>query len=173
MLPTGKDLYIAEYGSAQVQEVATSLASSPDTVAATISTGAGTEPIDLAMSPNGCLVFVADWATNKIFQIATSANSLTTAFTTTCETQDPQPMEVTPDNTDLIVPENYGCGDLQIYNTSTAAVTTLTTVGAHPGQVATQPIDLWYEVTATHALWSSPASTPVMIPLGWDPGGWQ
>ena len=173
MLPTGLDLYIAEFGSAQVQEVSTALASTPDVIAATVATGAGTEPIDLAMSPNGCSIYVADWPTNVIFAINTTTNARSTAFTATCETQDPQPMEVTPDNAYLLVPENYNCGDLQIYNTSTAAVTTLNTVGAHPGQVAIQPVDLWYEVTATHSLWSSSPSAAVMTAIGWNPGGWQ
>jgi YVTN family beta-propeller protein len=173
MLPTALDLYVAEFGSAQVQELSTALASTPDAIVATISTGGGTEPIDIALSPNGCTLYVSDWPTNNIFAVTTSTNAVKTAFTATCETQDPQPMEVTSDNAYLLVPENYNCGDLQVYNASSGAVTTLNTVGAHPAQVAVQPVDLWYEVTATHNLWTSSSSTPAMIPVGWNPGGWQ
>jgi YVTN family beta-propeller protein len=173
MLPSGKDLYIAEFGSSQVQEIATALAPSPDTVAATVSTGAGSQPIDLAMGPNGCTLFVADWSSNSILEVATTANTESTAFTTACRTQDPQPMAVTPDNGYLLVPENARCGDLQVYNTGTGAVTTLASVGAYPAQVGVQPADLWYEVTATHLLWSSLPSLTVMVPVGWNPGGWQ
>ena len=162
MLPSGLDLYVAEYGTAEVQEVSTALAATPDTVAASITTGTGSAPIDLAESPNGCQIFVADWPSNNIFSITTATNALATVMTDTCETQDPQPMQVTPDNQYLLMPENYNCGDLQILNLSTKVVTTSTAVGAHPAMVAIPPVPIWYETTATHAQWSSLPSTPVM-----------
>ncbi len=173
MLPGGLDLYVAEYGTAEVQEVSTALAATPDTVVASIATGNGSAPIDLAESPNGCQIFVADWPSNNIFSITTATNALATVMTDTCETQDPQPMQVTPDNQYLLMPENYNCGDLQILDLSTKVVTTSTAVGAHPTMVAVPPVPIWYETTATHAQWSSLPSTPVMYAAGWNPGGWQ
>ena len=173
MLPNGQSLYVAEYGTSEVQVVATALSATPDVISASISTGSGSKPIDVAMSPNGCLVYVADWPSNDIFTITTATNTEALAFTTTCETQDPQPMEVTPDNQYLVIPENYSCGDVQIMNTSTTAVTTVTGVGTAPTMVAIPPVPIWYEVTATHALWNSLASTPSAYSAGWDPGGWQ
>jgi YVTN family beta-propeller protein len=174
--PTGTSLYVAEFGSAEVQQVNTALAASnPDTVAATIPTGAGSEPIDVAMSPNGCLLYVADWPSNKVFVIHTATNTEATAYTATCETQDPQPMQVTADNQYLVMPENYSCGDTQILNTTTNAVTTLTNVavGAYPTMVALPPSPYYYQTTATHAQWTSTPSTDTMVSIGWNPGGWQ
>ena len=171
--PNGKSLYVAEYGTAEVQVVATALSATPDVVSATISTGTSSKPIDVAMSPNGCLVYVADWPSNGIFVIATSTNTEATAFTTACSTQDPQPMEVTPDNLYLVLPENYSCGDIQVLNTATSATTTLTGVGTAPTLVAIPPVPVWYEVKATHAQWSSVASSPTAYSAGWNPGGWQ
>ncbi len=173
MLPNGRSVYVAEYGTSEVQVVSTALSATPDVVSATISTGSGSGPIDMAMSPNGCLVYVADWPSNDIFTINTSTNTEALAFTTTCETQDPQAMQVTPDNQYLIVPENYSCGDVQILNTSTNAVTTVTGVGTAPTMVAVPPVPIWYHVTATHALWNSLASAPTAYAAGWNPGGWQ
>jgi DNA-binding beta-propeller fold protein YncE len=173
MLPSGKSLYVAEYGTSEVQVVATALSSTPDVVSATISTGSGSGPIDMAMSPNGCLVYVADWPSNDIFTITTATNTEALAFTTTCETQDPQPMQVTPDNLYLVIPENYSCGDVQIMNTSTNAVTTVTGVGTAPTMVAIPPVPVWYQITATHVLWNSLTSTPAAFSAGWNPGGWQ
>jgi YVTN family beta-propeller protein len=176
MTPSGTALYIAEFGAAQVQKLNTALAAtSPDTIAASVSTGAGSEPIDLAMSPNGCLLYAADWPSNDIFLIKTTTSTESTAFVATCDTQDPQAMQVTPDNQYLIVPENYSCGDTQILNTTTNAVTTLAaaTVGAYPVMVAVPPQDYWYEATATHSQWRSDASTATMVPVGWNTGGWQ
>jgi YVTN family beta-propeller protein len=173
MMPTGTSLYVAEFGTAEVQVIATALAASPDSIAATISTGAGSQPIDLAPSPNGCTVFVADWPSDKVFSIATSTQVESTVFTATCQTQDPQAMAVTPDNQYLVVPENYSCGDVQLVNTSTNAVTTIATVGTKPSVVAMQPIPMWYRTTATHAQWSSIPSLSVLFSAGWNPGGWQ
>ena len=173
MLPNGLDLYIAEYGTAEVQEVSTALAATPDVVAASIVTGGGSAPINLAESPNGCQIFVADWPSNNIFSITTATNALATVMNDTCETQDPQPMQVTPDNQYLLMPENYNCGDLQVLNLATKVVTTSNAVGAYPTMVAVPPVPIWYETTATHSQWSSLPSTPVMDPVGWNPGGWQ
>jgi YVTN family beta-propeller protein len=173
MMPTGTSLYVAEFGTAEVQVIATALAASPDSIAATISTGAGSQPIDLAPSPNGCTVFVADWPSDKVFSIATSTQAESTVFTATCQTQDPQAMAVTPDNQYLVVPENFSCGDVQLVNTSTNAVTTIATVGTKPSVVAMQPIPMWYRTTATHAQWSSIPSLSVLFSAGWNPGGWQ
>jgi YVTN family beta-propeller protein len=173
MTPNGKSLYVAEFGTNSVQVVNSALAASPDTIAATISTGAGSQPIDLAMTPNGCVVYVADWPSNNVFSIATATNAEATVFTTSCWTQDPQGMQVTPDNQYLFIPENYSCGDLDILNTATNAVTTLTTVGAYPTMVAVPPVPVWYEITATHAQWTSNPSTASSYVVGWNPGGWQ
>ena len=125
------------------------------------------------MTPNGCTLYAADWPSDKIFAIATATNAVTTAFTATCETQDPQPMQVTPDNQYLIVPENYRCGDIQILNTSTNAVTTLTGVGNTPAMIAIPPVPVWYRLSATHSQWSSDPSTPASYPVGWNPGSWR
>ncbi len=173
MLPSGLTLYVAEFGASQVQVVNTALSSAPDTLGASISTGSGSQPIDLASSPNGCLVFVADWPSNKIFSIATATNTETSLFTTHCETADPQPFQVTPDNQYLVIPENYNCGDLQFLDTVTDTVTTISTVGTAPVMIAFPPEPVWYTTTATHALWNSNPSTPTSYAAGWNPGGWQ
>jgi DNA-binding beta-propeller fold protein YncE len=173
ILPNGQSLYVAEFGTAEVQVVNTALAATPDTIAATVSTGSGSQPIDLAASPNGCLVYGADRASNKIFSIVTSTNVEASVFTTACQAQDPQPMQLTPDNQYLEIPENSSCGDIQVLNTGTNAVTTVTGVGTAPTMLAIPPVPLWYEATATHALWNSPPSTPVLFSCGWNPGGWQ
>ena len=173
ILPNGLSLYVAEFGTAEIQVVNTALAATPDTIAATISTGAGSQPIDLAASPNGCLVYVADWPSNNVFSINTTSNAEALVFTTTCWTQDPQPMQVTPDNQYLVIPENYSCGDIQLLNTASNAITTITGVGRAPTMIAIPPVPIWYESTATHSLWTSNPSAPVMYPAGWNPGGWQ
>jgi DNA-binding beta-propeller fold protein YncE len=173
MLPSGVALYVAEFGSSQVQVVDTALSGTPDTLGTSISTGSGSEPIDLASSPNGCLIYVADWPSNDIFSIATSTDTEATVFVTTCQTQDPQPFQVTPDNQYLVIPENYSCGDLEFLDTATDAVTTARGVGSVPVMIAFPPIPIWYTTTATHALWNSSPSTPTSYPAGWDPGGWQ
>jgi len=174
MTPTGQGVYVAEFGTAEVQLVHTALSpTTPDTVVASIAAVAGSQPIDLAMSPNGCQVYVADWPSNNIFVIATPTNTLSTVLTTACWTQDPQPMQVTPDNKYLVIPENYRCGDVQILNTATNAVTTVGTVGAYPAAVAIPPVDYYYEVTASHLQWTSIPSSPAMVAVGWNPGGWQ
>jgi len=173
LLPDGKTLYVAEFGAAQVQLVNTALASPPDTISATIPTGSGSKPVDLAMTPNGCLVYAADWSSGRILSINTTTRAESSVFTTTCGTQDPQPMEVTPDNQKLLIPENRLCGDLEILDTATSTVTTLGTVGTSATMVAIPPIPIWYEVTASHSQWTSNASFPARYPVGWNPGGWQ
>jgi len=173
MLPNGKSLYVAEFGTSEVQVVDTALASPPDTIAATISTGGGSAPIDLAVSPNGCLVYGADWPSDAIFSITTTSNVESSVFVAACQTQDPQALQVSPDNQYLFIPENYGCGDLQVLNTATNVVTTITGIGRGPTMVAVPPAPIWYETSATHGQWSSNPSAPTMYPAGWNPGGWQ
>jgi YVTN family beta-propeller protein len=173
MMPSGTSLYVAEFGTAEVQVVSTALGASPDTVTATISTGAGSQPIDLTISPNGCTVYGADWPSDKIFSIPTGTNVSSTLITASCQTQDPQALAVTPDNQYLVIPENYSCGNVQMVNTSTNAVTSITTVGTQPVAVAIRPVPLWYQSTATHSLWSSIPSTAALASVGWNPGGWQ
>ena len=173
MTPSGTSLYVAEFGAGQVQIVSTALGASPDTISATVSTGNRSQPIDLTISPNGCTVYGADWPSDRIFAIPTSTNVSSTLTTASCQTQDPQALAVTPDNQYLIVPENYSCGAVQMINTSTSAVTTINTVGSSPVAVAIRPIPLWYQSTATHALWSSVPSASALIAVGWNQGGWQ
>jgi len=173
MMPAGTLLYVAEFGTAQVQVVSTALGSSPDTISATISTGAGSQPINLAVSPNGCTVYGADWPSDRIFSIPTATNVSSTLITASCQTQDPQALAVTPDNQYLVIPENYSCGNVQMVNTSTSAVTTIATVGTVPVAVAIRPVPLWYQSTATHSLWSSIPSTSALFAVGWNQGGWQ
>lgn len=173
MMPSGTSLYVAEFAAGQIQVVSTALGASPDTISATVSTGGGSQPIDLAISPNGCTVYGADWPSDRIFAIPTTTNVSATLFTASCQTQDPQALAVTPDNQYLVVPENYSCGAVQMVNTSTSAVTTINTVGATPVAVAIRPIPLWYQSTATHALWSSVPSASALFAVGWNQGGWQ
>ena len=173
MMPSGTSLYVAEFGTAQIQVISTALGASPDTISSTISTGTGSQPIDLTISPNGCTVYGADWPSDRIFSIPTSTNVSSTLITASCQTQDPQALAVTPDNQYLIVPENYSCGNVQIINTSTSAVTTIATVGTTPVAVAIRPVPLWYQSTATHSLWSSIPSTAALFAVGWNQGGWQ
>jgi DNA-binding beta-propeller fold protein YncE len=173
MMPSGASLYVAEFGTGEVQVVSTALGASPDTISATISTGASSQPIDLTVSPNGCTVYGADWPSDRIFSIPTSTNVSSTLITASCQTQDPQALAVTPDNQYLIVPENYSCGNVQMVNTSTSVVTTIATVGTTPVAVAIQPVPLWYQSTATHSLWSSIPSTTALFSVGWNQGGWQ
>jgi DNA-binding beta-propeller fold protein YncE len=153
--------------------VNTALASSPDSIAATIPVGTGAQPVGLAMTPNGCLLYVADATTNKIFVINTATNVLSTAFTTACGALDPQPMQVTADDRYLLLTESSSCSDLQVLNTATNAVTTLTTVGADPLTLARPPVPYWYQITATHSQWTSNPSNSGLYPIGWNPGGWQ
>jgi len=173
MMPTGTSLYVAEFGTAQVQVISTALGASPDTISTTISTGAGSQPIALTVSPNGCTVYGADWPSDRIFSIPTTTNVSSTLITASCQTQDPQALAVTPDNQYLILPENYSCGNVQMVNTSTSAVTTIATVGAVPVAVAIRPVPLWYQSTATHSSWSSIPSTAGLFAVGWNQGGWQ
>lgn len=172
----GTRLFVAEFGASQVQVVNTALATTnPDTVAATISTGAGTAPIDVAMSPNGCLLYVAEWNYNDVFVINTSSYALTTAYNAqNCGTNDPQPMQVSPDNAYLFLAESYFCGQFDILDTATNALTTLTNANiVSPMAVAVSPSAYWYEVEATHFGFISNPSSPVMFSQGWNPGGWQ
>jgi len=173
MLPNGLSLYVAEFGTSEVQVVDTALAPTPDTIAATVSTGAGSQPIDLAASPNGCHIYVADRPSNKVLSINTTTNVATSILTTACQTRDPQPMQVTPDNQYLVVPENFGCGDVQVLNTANNVVTTINGVGRAPTMVAVPPVPIWYRTAATHALWNSDPSIPTLDGVGWNPGGWQ
>jgi DNA-binding beta-propeller fold protein YncE len=173
VLPNGRSLYVAEFGAGVIQVINTALAGSPDTIAATISTGSGSAPIDLAASPNGCLIYGADWPSDNIFSINTNTNVETSIFSAACQTQDPQAIEVTPDNQYLFIPENYSCGDLQILDTATNVVTTVTGIGTAPTMVAIPPVPIWYQTTATHGQWSSNPSPPIKYPAGWNPGAWQ
>jgi DNA-binding beta-propeller fold protein YncE len=181
MMPNGQTLYVAEWGSAQVQEVYTALSpTTPNTVKASVTVGAGSQPISISLSPNGCLAYVSDWPSDHVFSIVTSTNTEATAFTLNCQTQDPQPMEVTPDNLYLFLPGNYSCSSFSAYNTSTKATTVIGGVGTYPAMVAIPPEDEWYRITATHGLWSSDPSPPTTLPgvvalyaPGFNPGGWQ
>jgi YVTN family beta-propeller protein len=173
MLPDGHSLYVAEFARSEVQVVNTALAATPDTIAATVSTGSGSQPIDLAASPNGCRIYVADRPSERILSINTTTNAVTSIFTTACQTNDPQAMQVTPDNQYLVIPETNGCGDIQMLDTASNAVTTITGVGRAPAMVAIPPVPIWYETAATHALWNSSPSTPASFAAGWNPGGWQ
>lgn len=181
MMPNGQSLYVAEWGSAQVQQVYTALSpTAPNTIEASVSVGAGSQPISISLSPNGCLAYVSDWPSDHIFSIVTSTNTEATAFTLNCQTQDPQPMEVTPDNLYLFLPGNYSCSSFSAYNTSTNTTTVIGGVGTYPAMVAIPPQDEWYQVTATHGLWSSDPSPPstlsgmvALYAAGFNPGGWQ
>jgi YVTN family beta-propeller protein len=173
LLPNGMSLYVAEYGAAGVQVINTALAPTPDTVAATISTGSGSTPIDLAATPNGCLIYGADSHSQKIFSITVSTNVEASLFAPACKTQDPQAMQVTPDNQYLVIVENSSCGEVQLLNTATNAVTSLTGVGTVPTMIAFPPVPIWYKAAATHSSWNSIASVAGVFSTGWNPGGWQ
>lgn len=173
LTPNGQELYVAEYGSNQVQEVNTALApTNPDTIATSISLGAGSGPTNLTISPNGCLVYVSTWGDNDVHVITTSTNTEAVALTLGCNTMDPQPMMVTPDNDYLYIPETAVCDEIQVVNTQTNAATTITGAGATT-MVGIPPQTYWYEVTATHLNWSSNYSSPTSYTIGFNPGGNQ
>ncbi|MCL4446283.1 MAG: hypothetical protein M1134_05360 [Actinobacteria bacterium] len=172
----GARLFVAEFGVSQVQVVATALAAtSPDSVVATIPTGGSTAPIDVAISPNGCLLYVAEWNYNDVFVVNTSTYAISTAYTAgNCGTNDPQPMQVSPDNNYLFLAESYFCGQLDVLDTATNALTTLTNANVQsPTAMVVTPSPYWYEVEGTHFGFISNPSSPAMFSQGWNPGGWQ
>lgn len=173
MSPDGSTLYVAEFGAHEVQSLDTSLGSAPDTVTGSIGMGSGSGPVDLAMSPNGCTLYVAAWSSNDIFAIDTATGALATEFVAGCGVQDPQAMAVTPDNGALIVAESRGCREVQVLQAATGHVATLARIGTRPAMIAIPPVNLWYEVTATHLQWNSGHSAADSYPAGWSPGGWQ
>jgi DNA-binding beta-propeller fold protein YncE len=168
VLPTATEMYVDEYGANAVVEVNTALAvTNPDTVAATVPLATG-GPVALAVSPNGCLVYAAT-DTTRLDVIDTWDNAESKAATL-LDVTDPQSMAMTPDDRYLYVPE-VTANVVEVV--ATGGTATAVATAAKPTTVVVTPSPYWYEVTATHALWSSDTSAPVFYAEGFNPGGWQ
>ena len=181
--PDGSYAYVAVH----VYKTATSAAkngvvdvidTSTNTVTTTISltkppAGLAPIPTAVAITPNGCSVYVTDFDNDIEDVIDTSSNTVTTTITLTdAPDLGPYGVAITPNDSTAYVATYYN------YNTST--YTTIVdpldlsnntlgstiTVGSGPYAVAVQPSTYYYEVQAYATNWTSSFSTIMPITLG-------
>ena len=130
-------------------------------------------PTALAVTPNGCSVYVTDFDNDIEDVIDTSSNTVTTTITLTdAPDLGPYGVAITPNDSTAYVATYYN------YNTST--YTTIVdpldlsnntlgstiTVGSGPYAVAVQPSTYYYEVQAYASNWTSAYSAIIPITLG-------
>ena len=181
--PNGSYAYVAVYvyktaNSATENGVVDVIDTSTNTVTTTISltkppAGLAPIPTAVAITPNGCSVYVTDFDNDIEDVIDTSSNTVTTTITLTdAPDLGPYGVAITPNDSTAYVATYYN------YNTST--YTTIVdpldlsnntlgstiTVGSGPYAVAVQPSTYYYEVQAYATNWTSSFSTIMPITLG-------
>ncbi len=181
--PNGSYAYVAVYvyktaNSATENGVVDVIDTSTNTVTTTISltkppAGLAPIPTAVAITPNGCSVYVTDFDNDIEDVIDTSSNTVTTTITLTdAPDLGPYGVAITPNDSTAYVATYYN------YNTST--YTTIVdpldlsnntlgstiTVGSGPYAVAVQPSTYYYEVQAYATNWTSAYSAVIPITLG-------
>jgi YVTN family beta-propeller protein len=155
-----------------VEDINTSTVTVTSTIALNESTTAN--PNALAITPNGCQLYVHDHAHNAVDVITVSSDAVA-AHPAVSTTSDPTGMSVSPESSHVYV-ANGGTTTVSVIATATNTVSsTLTeaTVGKAPRAVLATSSPYFYKVTAGHGVWISPLTAAVMYPLGWTQGGWQ
>ncbi len=166
--------YVANANASTVSVIDTSTNTVTTTITLTEPAG-GYAPIPtaLAVTPNGCSVYVTDFDNDIEDVIDTSSNTVTTTITLTdAPDLGPYGVAITPNDSTAYVATYYN------YNTST--YTTIVdpldlsnntlgstiTVGSGPYAVAVQPSTYYYEVQAYATNWTSAYSAVIPITLG-------
>ncbi len=145
--PTGESVYVANYGAHTVSAIATS----SNTVTATITIGAGEtgKPIALAPTPNSAHVYVADQGNSQIDDITTSSNTVTKTIAVGSMVDanvaaggDPDILAITPDGSKLYVASYTGHGVEDIAtatDTVTSTIALFESATANPNALALTP----------------------------------
>jgi YVTN family beta-propeller protein len=176
--PNGAKVYVASFGDGlggSVEDITTS----NDAVATTFALPPGgvlgpAAPNALALTPNGCQLYVNDYDNNKVDLIDVSTDTLAASTTAVGQTGDPTGMAVTPNGAAVYVANFY---DPSVSVIATSSYTVTRTVGmaggSAPYAIAVAPSTYYYEVAGTHGGWTSGPSSPAVYTLGWNVGGWQ
>jgi YVTN family beta-propeller protein len=167
----GSRLYVASYTAGAVSDISTST----DTVTKTIPLpGTTPNPNALALTPNGCQLYVHDHANNQVDAITISSDEVA-ASPAVGTTGDPTGMSVTPDSTRVYVANRAGNSVSVIATTTNTVSATLAegTVGKEPYAVLATPSQYFYKLQAGHSGWQSALTASVAYQLGWNQGGWQ
>ena len=171
------DIYKTATGAAEngvVDVIDTSTNAVTTTITLTEPAG-GVPPIPtaVAVTPNGCSVYVTDFDNDIVDVIDTSSNAVTTTITLTdAPNLEPFGIAITPNDQAAYVPTYY--------NYSASTYTTIVdpldlandtlgstiTVGSGPYAVAVQPSTYYYEVQAYATNWTSAYSAVIPITLG-------
>ena len=125
----GPFAYVGNDGSGTVSVIDTS------TNAVTATVTVGTQPIGVAITPNGAYAYVANNASNTVSVIDTSTNAVTATVTVGTS---PPGVAITPNGSYAYV-TNESSGTVSVIDTSTNAVTATVTVGTDPWGVAITP----------------------------------
>jgi YVTN family beta-propeller protein len=175
--PDGTKLYVASFTGGSIEDFV--VAGGTLTLTTTITLASYTrhrtvapEPDALALTPNGCQLYVADYNNRQVDAITVS-NDTPTAEPAVGTPADPTGISATPNSAAVWV-ANEGTHTVSVVATSTNTATTVTLPAASTAYaIAITPNPYYYKVTSTHGIWASAVSAPVMYPLGWDPGNWQ
>ncbi len=173
--PDGTKLYVASYTGGSVEDITVST----DTVATTIKLSSykedltkTPEPNALALTPNGCQIYVADYDNHQVDAITVS-NDTPTAEPAVGTPADPTGIAATPTSADVYV-ANEGTHTLSEITTSTNVAATVTLpAGSTAYAIVVDPSPYYYEFASTHGGWASALSASSRYGLGWDPGTWQ
>ncbi|MGD0834845.1 MAG: YncE family protein [Candidatus Dormibacteria bacterium] len=173
--PDGTKLYVASYTGGSVEDITVS----SDTLATTIKLSSYTEhrtvapePDALAITPNGCQLYVADYDNRQVDAITVS-NDTPTAEPAVGTPADPTGIAAIPSSADVYV-ANEGTHTLSEIATSTNTATTVTLpAGSTAYAVVVDPSPYYYEFASTHGGWASALSSSSLYGLGWDSGTWQ
>jgi YVTN family beta-propeller protein len=175
--PDGSKLYVASYVGGSVEDITVS--GDSDVLADTIALPPGgvdgvPYPNALALTPNGCQLYVDDYDNNKVDVIAVSTDAVV-ATPPIGATGDPIGMSATPNGAAVYVANYYDSTVSVISTSSNTVVDTPNTAGggSSPYAIAIAPSPYYYEVAGTHGGWTSAPSSPAMYVLGWNIGGWQ
>jgi YVTN family beta-propeller protein len=175
--PNGSKLYVVSYVGGSVEDITVS--GDSDVLADTIALPPGgvdgvPYPNAVALTPNGCQLYVDDYDNNKVDVIAVSTDTVV-ATPAIGDTGDPIGISATPNGAAVYVANYY---DSTVSVISTSGNTVVDTPGtgsggSSPYAIAIPPSSYYYEVAGTHGGWTSAASSPALYTLGWNVGGWQ
>lgn len=127
----GRNVYVTNYGPDTVGRIDTAT----NTLAGS-TTAVGTDPIGIALTPNGSRAYIANEGSNNVSVINTSTNAV--VATVAVGTQ-PNAVAITPDGTRAYV-TNYLDGSVSVINTSTNTVSaTINSVATLPEGIAITP----------------------------------
>ena len=175
--PGGNKLYVASYVGGSVEDITVS--GDSDVLAGTIALPPGgvdgvPYPNAVALTPNGCQLYVDDYDNNKIDVITVSTDTVV-ATPAIGDTGDPIGMAVTPNGAAVYVANYYDSTASVISTSGNTVVDTPSTGsgGSSPYAIAITPSSYYYEVAGTHGGWTSAPSSSAMYTLGWNVGGWQ